>query len=946
MSRPGEIVRGLSRREALRLLGAQIALAAAACSKPAEEIVPYVRMPERLVPGMPLRFATTLPLAGYGRGVICTSVEGRPIKIEGNPLHPASLGATDVFAEADVLALYDPDRSKVVRHAGEISNWEAFKSELRPMVEGLAARQGDGLRLLTGPVTSPTLLRQIGALRDRYPRFVWHMYDPLEDRAARDGAVLAFGRALRGIAQLGACDIIVALDADPLGPGISQIANAKGFAARRRVRKTSPTSSRLYVLESSSSLTGANADRRLALKPERIAMAAIGLARLMGAELPDPQLTGEAASLIQAIHRDLIAHAGRAVVLAGPTLPAEIHALTHWINAQNRAPIDFIEPPAAGHSPATLAELCRDLEAGRVEGLAILACNPAYDASPDLGLGAAVRRAKFRVHLGSYANETSSLCDWHIPQSHGLETWSDLAAFDGTASLVQPLIAPLYATRSPHELIAALAQEEDKSDYDRVRESWRAKAASDDFEAWWRRSLHDGVIEGSAPARISAAPKLPSMTALPENAQLSLVLRPDPSVFDGSFANNAWLQELPKPLTKEVWGNAVAISPEDAARLAVSDGDVLRLAAAGRFLEAPARVDPRQVAGVFALTLGYGRAGGGTIGENVGANAYLLRNAPVAGQGQADWLLAPIMATKIDERRTVVSTQHQFVLDGDPRELFRSYTLEGFQKLPSDSGEAPLESFFPVRRGGEPRWGMVIDTSVCIGCNACVIACQVENNSPVVGPEEIASGRDMHWLRVDAYALGHEGDNQIGFQPVPCMHCEAAPCEPVCPVEASVHDREGLNVQVYNRCIGTRFCQANCPYKVRRFNFFGYADGQEYADLGAEVMRLHNNPDVTVRARGVMEKCTFCVQRISQARRNAEKADRGIADGEVVTACQAACPTSAISFGDLSKKEAEVSGLRSEPHHYELLGHLNTRPRTTYLAQIRNPGEAAQEGKP
>ena len=416
--------------------------------------------------------------------------------------------------------------------------------------------------------------------------------------------------------------------------------------------------------ESSSTLTGANADRRLASKPDRIAMAAIELGRLMGAELPDPRLTGDAASLIQAIHRDLIAHVGHAVVLAGPTLPAEIHALAHWINAQIQAPIDFVEPPTAGHSPATLADLRRDLHAGRVESLAILDCNPAYDASPDLEIGAAARRAKFRVHLGPYADETSALCDWHIPQSHPLESWSDLTAFDGTASLTQPLIAPLYATRSPHELIAAFVQEEEKSDYDIVRESWRGRAGPGDFETWWRRALHDGVIAGSAPAKISVTPKPPSIAALPGNAQLSLVLRPDTSVFDGSFANNAWLQELPKPLTKEVWGNSVAISREDAESLGVSDGDVLRLAGASRFVDVPARIDPRQVAGVFTLTLGYGRAGGGGIGQDVGASAYVLRNAPVAGHGQADWLLEPITATKTGEHRTVPSTQHQFVLDG------------------------------------------------------------------------------------------------------------------------------------------------------------------------------------------------------------------------------------------------------------------------------------------
>ena len=942
MKQEETIDKGVSRRAALKLLGAQIGLAAAGCSKPSEEIVPYVRMPERLVPGMPLRFATTLPLSGFGRGVMCTSVEGRPIKIEGNPLHPASLGATDVFAEAAVLSLYDPDRSQVVRHAGEISTWEAFAAELSAVIGNSATRGVDGLRLLTGPITSPTLLRQIGSLRNRYPKFVWHVHDPLENGAARDGAVLAFERPLLSVPQFRACDTIVSFDADPLGPGVSQIANARGLSARRRVRKSSPTSARLYVIEASPSLTGANADHRLALPPDRIAALVVGLGRQLGEDLPDPHLAEAEATLLEAIHRDLAPHAGRGIVLVGPTQPAEIHAIAHWINGQIRAPVDLFEPPGNGVPPGTLSDLVRDLEAGKAESVVIIDCNPAHEAPPALDFASALRRSKFRVHVGSYADETAAICDWHIPQSHVLESWSDLRAFDGTASLVQPLIAPLYATHSSHELLAILDQRGEKSDYEIVRDSWRGNAGSQDFEAWWRRALHDGVIAESAPAKVTPSPKVPSITTLPASTRPSLVLRPDPSIFDGAFANNAWLQELPKPLTKEVWGNTVALSTADAERLGVAEGEVLRLTVDGQFIEVPARIDSRQASGVFSTTLGYGRKAAGRIGDGLGVNAYALRSAPRARRGEANWAMAPLTVSKTGERVFVPSTQHQFTLDGEPQEVFRSYTLPEFLGLRSPSDEPRLESFFPVSEGGEPRWGMVIDTSLCIGCNACVVACQVENNSPVVGPEEIALGRGMHWLRVDSYELGRDSGDRIGFQPVPCMHCEAAPCEPVCPVEASVHDSEGLNVQVYNRCIGTRFCQANCPYKVRRFNYFGYADGQEYAGLGGEVMRLHNNPDVTVRARGVMEKCTFCVQRISRARRNAEKLHRGIADGEVVTACQASCPTSAISFGDLSEPQAAVSALRKEPHHYELLGHLNTKPRTTYLAQIRNPGETTK----
>jgi Fe-S-cluster-containing dehydrogenase component len=932
MSRAREPKLITTRREALRLLAAQMALIVAGCSKPSEEIVPYVRMPERLVPGVPLQFATTLPLGGYGRGVLCTSIEGRPIKAEGNPLHPASLGATDVFAEAAVLSLYDPDRSQTVTHAGEISNWETFAAALLPRLDALTARDGQGLRLLTGLISSPTALRQIRLLRQRYPKLVWHLHDPLANAAAREGSKLAFGRPLTALPRFAEADVVVTLDADPLGPGPSQIANARGFAERRRIRRGSASMSRLYAVEIAPTLTSANADHRLARSPSEIVAFAIAMAREMGADLAEPQMSPGDRRFAQAAARDLSDHPGRAMVLAGTSLSADIQALCHWINDHLGAPIDLVEAPVDTSPGAPLADLVRDLDQGEVDSVIIAGCNPGYDAPSEFAFSKAIAKAQFRVHLGLYADETSALCDWHIPESHALESWSDLAAPNGAASPVQPLIQPLFDSRTLHHILAAWLGQFDASPYDLVRQTWKAKAADGDFESWWREALTDGVMPGGAPASVAGlTATLPKVAPPSKPPSLSLAVRPDPCLYDGAFANNAWLQELPKPLTKEVWGNSIGISPNDARELGVADGEMIRLAANGRSLEAPVRIQPGHAKGVLSLTLGYGRTRAGRIGTGIGADAYVLRSA------EAPWIIEAIEATRIGERRPTPSTQHQFTLDGEARELLPSYPIEQWRALPPTSNGLPRPSFLPTPSQAGTRWGMVIDTSLCIGCNACVMACQVENNSPVVGPDEIAAGRDMHWLRIDAYDLGSVEKPDIGFQPVPCMHCETAPCEPVCPVEASVHDSEGLNVQVYNRCVGTRFCEANCPYKVRRFNFFGYADGQEYGDLGAEILRAHNNPDVTVRGRGVMEKCTYCVQRISRARRTADRENRPIGDGEVVTACQAACPTRAITFGDLAATGAAVAALNQEPHRYELLGHLNTRPRTSYLARVGNP---------
>jgi Fe-S-cluster-containing dehydrogenase component len=928
----------LNRRQALSLLAAGITTGLAACTKPTEEIIPYVSQPERLVPGEALKFATTLSLSGFGRGVIVTSIDGRPIKVEGNPRHPASLGATDVFAEAAVLSLYDPDRSRTILNNGAIASFQALNMAVEGQRQRMLQRGGEGFRLLTGTVTSPTLLRQFSDLLQMFPKAGWHAYEPVEDDAEQAGAALAFGRPLRIEPRLERARIVVSLDGDPLGHGPDQLRHARGFAS---ARKPNPDQfSRIYSVEAAPTLTGAKADHRIALHPRLIAEFAIAIAHAMGASIRDPQLPDAAMRLATQAAGDLSANLGGGIVLAGRTMPPEIHALVHWMNIKLQAPMDILESAstAGGRRPGTLLDLARDLDAGIVEQLIVLGMNPGYDTPADLDFSSRSAKAAFRLHLGRYADETAALSQWHVPQTHELEAWSDLRSSDGTASLVQPLIRPLFPSWTEHELLALLMGRPDASPYNLVRETWRSRAAGN-FEEWWTGALHDGVIGNTAFAPASlGAPKLPELSAAaPPSDSPVLVFQPDPCVWDGRFANNAWLQECPKPLTKQVWGNALAISPEHASRMGVSSGDVVMVAADNRGLQTPVFVDPGVAEGVASLTLGFGRRKAGAIGNAIGANAYALRTSRMS------WIIQGATIAKTGEREEILTTQDVVRGLEDVRELYPIRELAKANKPQDSSGPKP--SLMPERPRPEAAhsWAMVIDASVCIGCNACVVACQAENNVPVVGPEEVARGRDMHWLRVDVYDHGSASNPKLGFQPVPCMHCEHAPCEPVCPVAASVHDGEGLNLQVYNRCVGTRFCEANCPYKVRRFNFFGYADGEEYANLGLESYRGQKNPEVTVRARGVMEKCTYCVQRISAARRAAEREDRPIGLDEVKTACQNACPTNAITFGDLQQKDSAVGRLKRQPRHYELLGHLGTRPRTTYLADIRNPAPNLRE---
>jgi molybdopterin-containing oxidoreductase family iron-sulfur binding subunit len=923
----------MDRREALRLLALGAGSALTACSPPDRPGRHYVSDPETHDPGAIERFAVTLQLSGYGRGALAMVRDGRPIKIDGNPDHPASMGATDAFMEAAVLDLFDPQRSQFPKDIRGPTSWDAVEAALRQRLATESKTGGAGLRLLTGRLTSPTALRQIRQAQKRLPNMRWHRYEPLHDDDAIAGARRAWGRPVQVIARLEEAHVIVSLGCDFLGPGPDQIRLARGFASRR----TNGPPSRLFVFEASPSQTGVCSDHRTALAPDMIRNVALRLAGALGGNVATPPLPANAQRLANAAATDLLASKGAAIVLVGAGQPADVHALCAWINARLSAPVTLIEPPDPHedlHGPS-LTSLADDLQGGKVSTLIVAGCNPAYAAPGALDMGAAIKRAGFVFHAGLYADETSALAQLHAPLAHALEAWSDARAPTGEASIGQPVVHPLFGGRSLHQILAWLADEAN-GDHAPVEATWREMWGGD-ARRRWRDALATGVIGGSAPAPLAlSAPSLPEVAPARASDAITATLIPSASVWDGEMAPNAWLQECPEPLTKETWGASLRMAQEDMQRFGFSDGDEVLIAnGAGQALAA-ARTTPFQAPGVITLPTGYGRRRSGPIADGVGADIFTLRDAGSSYQ------LADVSLHRTGRKVLVPSTQHAFDLEAELEKLFplaRPRVINGVvNSAVSGADEPPGDGLIVPEIGTERAWAMVIDDAACIGCNACVVACQAENNLPIVGPDEMRRQRDMHWMRIDYY---ERPDESGGFQPTPCMQCEQAPCEPVCPVEASVHNSQGINVQVYNRCIGTRFCQSNCPYKVRRFNYHDYAENRIYRPLDPAPLEALRNPDVTVRTRGVMEKCNYCLQRLETARHRADITDRPIADGEVKTACQAACPTQAIHFGDKADPVSDVAKLQGHARRYALLDHLGTRPRTTYLARIWNPSEDA-----
>jgi molybdopterin-containing oxidoreductase family iron-sulfur binding subunit len=951
----------VDRRQFLQLMGASLALAGlTGCGvSPAptdEKIVPYVRMPEEIVPGKPLFYATAMPLAGFGIGLLVESHEGRPTKVEGNPEHPASLGASDVWAQASVLGLYDPDRSRVVTRAGRPSTWDAFLARLGAELDAQGARQGAGLRVLTETVTSPTLASQLRALLASFPAAKWHQFEPAGRDAAKAGARLAFGQPVETVYRFDQADVILTLDADFIGTGPGRVRYARDFTARRRVEPGRLDPNRLYAVESVPSITGTMADHRLVLRPSQVEGFAHALARALGVEA-GPAAAGEATpsygTWLAALARDLSRHRGRSLILAGDEQPPLIHALAHAMNAalgNVGNTVYYTDPVVADLADQleSLRDLVRDMESGVVDLLLILGGNPVYTAPADLHFGERMAKVGMRVHLSLYDDETSALCHWHLPATHYLEAWSDVRAYDGTATILQPLIAPLYGGKSAHELLAEMLGQAGQPGHDIVHGFWKGAYTGKDFETFWRTALHDGVVRDSAFAPKPVALQKGFAAAGPVGAApsgsgtLDIAFRLDPGVFDGQFANNGWLQELPKPLTKLTWDNAALFSPATADRLGLSHAvsttagehgriyaDVVALTFRGRTLHAPAWVLPGHPDDCVTLHLGYGRTQAGHVGTGAGFNAYALR------MSDAPWGGAGLTVRKTGDRFILACTQFHDQIEG--RQLFRSGTVDQYRKTPDFARrlvpEAPRDlTLYPNVPYDGYAWGMTIDLNACTGCNACVVACQAENNIAVVGKEEVTRGREMHWIRIDRYYQGDPANPATNHQPVPCQQCENAPCELVCPVGATNHSAEGLNDMVYNRCVGTRYCSNNCPYKVRRFNFF------QFQDFTTERLKLQRNPDVTVRSRGVMEKCTYCVQRINNAKIAAERENRTERDGEIQTACQQACPAQAITFGNINDPVSRVAKLKAEPLNYAMLNDfLNTRPRTSYLARLRNP---------
>ena len=940
----------VSRRGFLKLMGASLAMAGmTACTKqPLEPIVPYVKQPEEVVPGRPLFFATAFTIGGYASPILVESHLYRPTKIEGNDQHPASLGGTDIFSQASILGMYDPDRSQTLTYLGDIRSWGSLVEAMRAPLSIQKSLQGAGIRILTPTVSSPTLADQLQSFLKVYPQARWHVYEPVNRDNVLEGAKMAFGEPAETQYKLENADVILSLDADFLYAGFPGCTRyARDFAKRRN--PDAGEMSRLYVVESTPSSTGAKADHRLPVRAADIEPFAASLLNLLTNNGGFPSGSTGPKGFFPSLISDLNAHRGSSVVIAGDHQPPALHAVAHAINQfLGNVGKTVVYTDAVDANPVNQTESLRDLVAdmrgGKVDMLIIMGGNPAYDAPADLGFADALKSTNIplRVHLGLYQDETAELCQWHVNEAHYLEAWGDARAYDGTVSIVQPLIAPLYNGKSAYELAAMLSGQADSSGHEIVQGYWKKQHSGTDFDAFWRKSLHDGWIEGTTFAPKQVGNKTASFPSTPhaDNKAVEINFRRDPSIYDGQFSNNGWLQELPKPMNKLTWDNPVLMGPAMAERMGIKTEDLVELELNGKKVTAPVWIQVGHPDNSVTVFLGYGRRRAGRVGTGTGFDMYPLRTSATP------WLTSGVTIRRAGGTYKLASTQGYQTMETPTgtRPLVRTANLEAYHKEPDFAREEEppkeLTLYKPYPYAEESyAWGMTVDMNACVGCNNCIVACQSENNIAVVGKEQTVLGRHMHWLRVDAYYQGDRDNPKAYFQPVPCQQCENAPCEVVCPVGATVHSSEGLNDMVYNRCVGTRYCSDNCPYKVRRFNFLLFQDWE------TSQYKMMRNPDVTVRSRGVMEKCTYCVQRINQHRIDSEREDRKIQDGELQTACQQSCPANAIVFGNINDPNSRVSKLKAQPRNYSLLGDLNTRPRTTYLADIRNPNPELEPAK-
>jgi MoCo/4Fe-4S cofactor protein with predicted Tat translocation signal len=965
-----EWVDPVSRRGFMKLMGASLALAGmAGCTKqPDEPIYPYVKAPEDLILGKANYFASAHPFPTGGVPLLVKADSFRPIKIDGNPDHPYNLGSSDVFTQGSLLDLYDPDRSQRATLRGNAAEWAEFYQNYRERLMAGKANGGEGIYFLSKSITSPTLQRQWAEAQKAYPKAKLVQYEPAL-------AGTAFAKGFNPQFSLEQADVIVSLDADFLSgagyPGSHKL--IREYAKRRKLADGDRTMNRLYVIESTPSTTGMKAEHRLALRASEVPAFAAALASAVGAggvSAPAYSWTEEQTKFLNALAKDLKASAGKSVVIPGLYQDPSVAALASNINVAlgnlgktvtvthpESAPVDQI---------ADLIALMADLNAGKVDWLIMLNSNPVYDAPADLDFKTALGKAKTSIHLGSHVDETGLEAIWHLPAAHYLESWSDVRSYDGTVSVIQPLIEPLYGGHTAHDVIQAMLDEPQTSAYEAVRATHKS-AIKGDFELGWRKALHAGWIEGTASVAgaIGGADgaNLGTKTPAPTSKDtFEIIFRPDPNIYDGRYANVGWLQELPKPVTNLAWDNAALVSGATLTKLGVEEGDIVEITVAGRKVKAPIVWAAGHPDNSATVHLGYGRTAAGRVGSEEGStgfSAYTIRtsDAPFYTTGtiaktDGKWGVAITKSHFQDHRSKMAGGKGDgnFSLEwneAETRGIIRSATLEeykanpnfanvGDEEHPVDQRDTTLFPNWDYSKGN--AWGMAIDLNSCTGCNACIVSCYAENNIPVVGKQQVRIGRNMQWLRIDTYFEGDLAAPRAHFQPMACQHCENAPCEQVCPVGATVHTPEGLNSMVYNRCVGTRYCSNNCPYKVRRFNFLLFSDYE------TESLKLARNPDVSVRSRGVMEKCSYCVQRISEAKIDADKENRAIRDGEIVTACQQACPASAITFGNLNDKTSKVAKLRSSERSYSVLADLNTRPRTQYLAAVLNPNPELAEG--
>lgn len=943
----------VSRRQFLTVMGASLALAGlTGCRRPVEKIVPFVKAPEEQVLGVPVYYASALPRGTGAIGVVIETNEGRPTKVEGNELHPYSLGGTDLQTQAEILNLYDPDRETLFTDGGALRSWDDFVAWWRRQSLSLSKSRGEGLAVLTGSFSSPTLARLKKTFAKTYPRARFINYDAVSDENRDAGIAAATGRPMQPVYALEKADIIVSLDMDFVQTEADAVLHARQFADGRRVMSPDDSMNRLYIIEGVHSTTGSIADHRLHIPTRRIGAFAAALA--LELEKHGLTIAGSDALAPYAVHdfnpkwleaaaKDLVEHKGRSLVLAGRRQPAGVHALVYAINAAllnlGKTVSYRSYGDAARSYGAAVRWLADEMRAGKIKTLLMVGVNPVYDAPADARFAEALQKVENTVLMTMHTSETGTRSRWVLSQTHPFEQWGDVRAADGSVSVIQPTIEPLFKSKSDVELFGLLATGEDKRGYEWVRETWDAGLVHE--EDAWRRVLHDGILAGSR-SRTSAPP--PNSRAIsaelnnnpfpldaPTLQNLELVFRESAKLFDGRYANNSWLMEVPDPVSKVAWENVALISSATAKALRVKQNEGLRIISGGVTLELPAVVVPGMVDNSIVLELGYGREGIGRIADGAGVNVYPMRTA--------DFVIGAT-AVPTGTIHKVANTQDHNAMEGRP--LIREATLETYRESPKFAQEMvhmpDLHSLWKDWTWSEGyQWGLVVDLNVCTGCNACVVACQSENNVPVVGQKQVRNGREMHWLRLDRYYVGDAEDARMVNQPVMCQQCEMAPCEQVCPVNATVHDSEGLNMMTYNRCIGTRYCSNNCPYKVRRFNFFNYTN--EYPEL----LKLAQNPEVTIRSRGVMEKCSYCLQRINRAKFQAKTENRQVRDGELKTACQQACPAQAITFGNINDKNSAVSKLKANERNYGMLSELNTRPRTTYLAKLLNPNPELAE---